>query len=149
MNIKTLFVFEEARGKLPKITISDKFFKTLIDILAGKRTKFRGDLAKSFGFYFGKLNLEKSDPLVLSLFLLIRKIQILPSPSNIKTLIYSRAVINKLLTRYRSDQAIVLKLLFENCYRITFKQNSREEILFRAKNLALFFEEILLHTHIK
>ena len=149
MNIKTFFVFEESKGKNPRISISDKFFKTLIDILTGKRTKFRSDLAKSFGFYLGKLNLEKSDPLVLSLFLLIRKIQLLQPPENIKTLIYSRAVINKLLSRQRSEQSIILKLLFENCYRITFKQNSREEILFRAKNLSLFFEEILLHTNIR
>lgn len=149
MNIKSFFSFERKNGQLTRVAATDNFFTTLFEILEGRRSKFMGDLARSFGFYFRKLNLERTDPLILTLFSLVRNIKMQKSPDNIKALIYTRAKINRLISHYRAEEAMVLKALFENCYRIAFKTSNRDDIVKRSKQLAIFFEEILLNIPVK
>ena len=144
MNIKSLFIFEKKNDKLTRITSSDKFFTTLFEILEGKRTKYMGDLAYSFGLYFKKLNLEKSDLLVISLFTLLRNIKLQQPPLNIKSFIYNRAIVNKLISGYKHEEARILGILFDNCYHIIFKTNNREDVLKRLNNFSVFFESILM-----
>ena len=144
MNIKSLFVFEKKNDKIVKISSSDKFFTTLFEILEGKRMKYMGDLAYSFGLYFKKLNLEKSDILVVTLFSMLRNIKLQQPPGNIKAFIYNRAIINKLISGHKQEEAKILNILFENCYHIIFKTNKREDIIKRLNNFSVFFENILL-----
>lgn len=144
MNIKSLFIFEKKNDKVTRIATSDKFFTSLFEILEGKRSKYMGDLAHSFGLYFRKLNLEKSDILIITLFSLIRNIKIQPPPANVKSFIYSRAVINKLISGYKYEEAKIFSILFENCYHIIFKTNNRDDIIKRLNNFSIFFENILV-----
>ena len=144
MNIKALFVFEKKNDKVTRISSSDKFFTALFEILEGKRTKYMGDLAHSFGLYFRKLNLEKSDPLVITLFTLIRNIKLQQPPGNIKSFIYNRSIINKLISGYKHEEAKILGILFDNCYHIIFKTNNRDDISKRLNNFSIFFEHILM-----
>ncbi len=149
MNIKTFFNIERKDGQLQRVSATDKFFTTLFEILEGRRSKFMGDLARNFGFYFRKLNLERTDALVITLFTTVRNIKMQKSPDNIKSLIYTRARINRLIAHYRTEEALILKTLFENCYRIVFQTNKREDIVKRARQFSVFFEEILLNMPVK
>lgn len=147
MNIKSLFIFEQKENKQIRIKTSENFFQTMFDILTGKKTKFMGDLAKSFGLYLKRLNLEKSDPLIINLFCLIRKLQMLKPADRVKSLIYARVKINALISRNKSEEADILNLLFETSYQIIFKTNSREEIISRTAVFCSLFEEILMYMY--
>lgn len=149
MNIKTLLHYEKQEGKPARISLSDKFFATLSEILSGKKQKYMGDLAKSFGFFFRKMNLEKTDPIIVTCYLMTRNITLRTSPENIKSLIQSRARLNHFLVQHRSEEAIVFNLLFEACYKIIFKTSSKEEIVKRSQQFSMFMEEILLHIFIR
>jgi hypothetical protein len=149
VNIKSFFNFDRKDGQISRISANDNFFTTLFEILEGRRAKFMGDLARNFGFYFRKLNLERTDDLVITLFAMVRNLKMQKSPDNIKSLIYARARINRLTEQYRNEEAQIFKTLFENCYRIVFQTNKREDIVKRARQLSRFFEEILLNIPVK
>lgn len=147
MNIKSLFIFEQKDNKQSRIKTSEKFFQTMFDVLTGKKSKFMGDLAKSFGLYLQRLNLEKSDPIMINLFCLIRKLQMQKPADKVKTLIYTRIKLNALISQNRSEEATILNILFETAYQIIFRTNSREEIIARTTLFCTFFEEILMYMH--
>lgn len=149
MNIKTLFKYEKKDGRAPRISSSEKLFALLSDIMDGKKPKYMSDLAKSFSYTFRRMNLQKGDPLPIQLYLLARNLRLQPSPDNIKTLIYKRSIINHLLMQYRGEESIIFNLLFENCFKLVFKSNNREEIAKRSAAFRVFLEEILLHLSIQ
>ena len=149
MNIRQFFNFEDSGKRLPKISIPEKSFASLNDILDGKRTKHMGELAKTFGLYFRKMNLEKSNPIMLNLFFMVRNLKLLSPPENIKSFIHTRSIINHLLAHIKTEQSIIMNLLFNTCYRIVFMSNSKEGVLKRSRFFCTFFEEIILHANNK
>ncbi|MCB1196034.1 hypothetical protein KDK77_07600 [bacterium] len=149
MNVKQFFSFESDGKRLPKISLPEKSYASLLDILNGKRAKFMGELAKNFGLYFRLMNLEHSDPILFTLFLAVRNLRLIPAPENIKTLIHRRSILNQLLSHVKSEQSIVLNLLFNACYKIVLQSNSKDEIHKRAEQFCTFFEQLLLHINNK
>lgn len=149
MNIKSFFTIETRDGRFQKITISEKFNSTLFEIFSGRKTKFMSDLATNFGFFFRKLNLEKTDPLVLTMLCMLRNLKMLKPPDNIKSLLFARAKINHYLAQRKTEEAVILSCLFENCYRMLFRTNTRDEIQAHIKIFCSFFEEMMLHARVK